>query len=102
MKIPTLELRVDRGRAYCGRPGCETRIGPIGEGGLLDLVSGPREGWVLLGPMMVVGDAAWFPPIYVLKRSRSGIGNTLGVPAGSVVECPRCRTRQVVPESPLT
>jgi hypothetical protein len=101
MKVPTLALQIIGDSAYCGRSGCETFIGRV-EGPNLMLERSGRESWVHLGPALVEGEAAFEPPVYVRKRQRHRHPAGIGILAGGVVECPGCRSREIVPPLRLT
>lgn len=104
-----MSMEVRGEQVYCGRPGCWRLIGAVrGErpGGLdwgpvffhVELLAGPREGW-----LAAYLEGGGNRQVWTLRRRRRATRLTAGVVApalvdvGDVVECPRCRSRQIVP-----
>lgn len=101
--IPRLRLRVSADRAYCGR--CDKVVGVVWPGGSVGLGRKRGYGWVytITHPHgWQVGSGLWE---FELKRRRhanpasGGPSTTEGAAAepGSIVVCPYCQVRQLVP-----
>lgn len=105
---PKLAVRFRGDRAYCARPGCEEYLG-ASRAGVLRLEHTEREGWVLVDtPRHPYGNDPGgtqdYPFLYARRRRRranpltGGPVNAIAAEAmnGEIVECPKCRTHQMV------